>query len=64
MLQLARQADTSEREAEHILEEVRSAVGKWPDHATKGGVSVSGINRISKSIKATLRTGGRTGGRQ
>jgi len=58
MMQLARQADMSEREAEHIMEEVRSAVGCWPDHATKAGVSAAGKNRIGDSIKATLRAVG------
>jgi serine/threonine-protein kinase HipA len=55
MLQLARQADISEREAEHIIEEVLSAVSSWPDHAKQAGVSAAGIIRIRKSINVTLR---------
>ena len=54
MLQLARQTDISEREAERIIEQVRSAVSSWPDHASKGGVSAAGTKRIGKSIDATL----------
>lgn len=55
LLRLARQADISEREAECIIEEVRSAVSSWPNHAREGGVSAAGTKRISKSIKGTLR---------
>jgi serine/threonine-protein kinase HipA len=54
MLQLARQSDLSQREAEHIIDEVQSAVACWPDHAAKAGVSPASIEQIAKSHQDPL----------
>ncbi len=56
ILQLARRADMSQREAEHIIDEARSAVCCWPNHAAKAGVSTAGIERIAKSLSEIDRT--------
>ena len=48
--ELARRADMSQREAEHIIDEVRSAVCCWPNHAAEAGVSTAGIEQIAKSL--------------
>ena len=50
MLQLAREADITDRDAEHIMAEVRSAVSCWADHAANAGVSAGGIDRVAKCL--------------
>ena len=51
MLQLARQAGVSLQDAEHILDQMHSAVARWPDHAAGAGVSQAGIDRIATSLQ-------------
>ena len=50
MDQLARQADISQRQADHIFDEVQSAVANWPNHAAKANVSPANTNRIAEHI--------------
>lgn len=50
MLRLAERAEVSTREAAAIIEEVRSAVARWPDHASQAGVARAAIDRITKLL--------------
>ena len=50
MDQLARQADISQKDADRIFDEVKSAITNWPDLAAKAGVSKTNLNRIAESI--------------
>jgi serine/threonine-protein kinase HipA len=50
MLEVARQSDLPQREAECILDEVQSAIAHWPDHAARANVSQAEIDRIAKSL--------------
>lgn len=50
MNQLARQADISQKDADRIFNEVKSAITNWPDHAATAGVSPTNTNRIAKSM--------------
>ncbi len=50
MLQLASQADIPNRQAAAIIDEVQSAVARWPNHAAQVGASKATIKQISQSL--------------
>ncbi len=50
MLRLAEPADVSNREATAIVDEVQSAIARWPEHAAPAEVSTGGIKQIAKSL--------------
>ena len=50
MLQLAQRSDVSKQDAERIIDEVQSAVSRWPSHACQAGVSPASIDQIANSL--------------
>jgi serine/threonine-protein kinase HipA len=50
MLTLAERAGIPRRDADRIIEEVRSAVGRWKRLAARAGISPDSIHRIARSL--------------
>jgi len=50
MLKLAEQAGVSSRDANAIIDEVRSAVAHWPECAEEAGVKKAIIREIDRSL--------------
>lgn len=51
MLRLAEQAGISKRIASAVIDEVRTAVVHWSDHASPAGVSQAGTREIANALK-------------
>ncbi len=50
MLHLAEQADVSKREAAAIIDEVQTAVARWPDYAAQAGVEKAAAKQIAQAL--------------
>lgn len=53
MLTLAEQAGLNRRDAVVIVEEVRSAIARWPAHAAESGVTKARAKEIARSLRPT-----------
>ena len=50
MLALAEAAGVSKREALAIIEAIRAAIARWPEHAARAGVSQANSRRIETEL--------------
>jgi serine/threonine-protein kinase HipA len=50
LLALAEGAEVSRRQAEAVIEEVRAAVARWPDHARAAGVTAATAGMIARAL--------------
>ncbi len=55
IFKLAKHANVSRQEAEHIITEVQSAIVNWPTYAAQAGVSQADTDRITSIIKRITR---------